>query len=175
MNRRKLEAEAVRDSVLVVAGKLNENLGGPGFYVFGFRDDHSPHYTYEDCDPDDPLSHRRSVYRFIVRSVPDPFMTTLDCADSSAAVAKRNETLSPLQALALLNNRFIVRMSEHFANRVEGMGSNTTEHLFAAWRLAFGRSPEADELSPLAEFADKHGLANACRVIFNMNEFVFVD
>jgi hypothetical protein len=175
MNRRRLEAEAVRDSVLAVAGKLNLKCGGPPFRAFGFTDDHSPHYRYIEHDPDDALSHRRSIYRLIVRSVPDPFLTTLDCADASATVAKRNETITPLQSLALLNNKFMVRMAEHFATRIEPMGTKNTERLTAAWRLALGREPEPNELSAMVSYADRHGLANACRLIFNMNEFVFVD
>ncbi len=175
MNRRKLEAEAVRDSILSVAGKLDRTSGGPGFYLFGFVDDHSPHYTYEEHDPDDARSCRRSVYRFIVRSVPDPFMTTLDCADSSQVVAKRSETLTPLQALALLNNQFVVRMSEHLADRVASESPELSSQLKSAWQLAFGRWPTQDELQPLVEFATRHGLAGACRLIFNANEFVFID
>jgi hypothetical protein len=115
------------------------------------------------------------VYRVIVRSVPDPWMTTLDCADASAVVAKRNETLTPLQSLALLNNKFMVRMAAHFAERVSTMGRNTPERMAAAWRLAFGREPELEELRDIAAYADKYGLPSACRVILNMNEFVFVD
>jgi hypothetical protein len=175
MNRRKLEAEAVRDSVLVVAGKLNREAGGPGFHAFEFRDDHSPHYGYGQHDPDDPRSHRRSIYRLIVRSVPDPLMTTLDCADPSAVVPKRNETMTPLQSLALLNNKFTVRMAEHFAARVQSMGKKDSERLAAAWRIAFARNPKPEELSTLVSYAGRHGLANACRLIFNMNEFVFID
>jgi hypothetical protein len=175
MNRRKLEAEAVRDSVLMVAGKLNLAAGGPGFHAFEFGDDHSPRYNYTEYDPDNPLSHRRSIYRLIVRSVPDPFMMTLDCADSSAVVPKRNETITPLQSLALLNNKFMVRMAEHFAERIERMGSNNSERIVAAWRLALGRDPSGREVSAMSSYADRHGLANACRLIFNMNEFAFTD
>ena len=86
MNRRRLEAEAIRDSVLQVSGKLDPKMGGPGFQLFGLIDDHSPHYLYEKYNPDDPASHRRSIYRFIVRSVPDPWMTTLDCEIGRAHV-----------------------------------------------------------------------------------------
>ena len=175
MNRRKLEAEAVRDAALAVSGQLDFTAGGPGFRAFEFRDDESPHYDYEQYDPADPQSHRRSVYRQIVRSVPDPFMTTLDCADSSAAVAKRNETLTPLQALTMLNNRFMVSMAEQFAGRIEPLGANDAHRLAAAWQLAFARQPTPEELAPLSAYAEQHGLANACRVIFNMNEFVFID
>jgi hypothetical protein len=175
MNRRKLEAETVRDSVLAVAGKLDPTPGGPGYRAFGFVDDHSPHYKYEEYDPDDPVSHRRSVYRLIVRSVPDPFMATLDCADASALVAKRNETVTPLQSLALLNNKFMVRMAEHFAARIAPQAADNVDRLRAACRLALSRGPTDTELQKLAHYADQHGLANACRLIFNMNEFVFVD
>lgn len=111
----------------------------------------------------------------IVRSVPDPFMTTLDCADASALVPRRNETLTPLQSLALLNNPFMVRMAERFAERVTPLGASNKVRLAAAWRMAFARQPADDELAPLVEYADRRGLANACRLIFNLNEFVFID
>jgi len=175
MNRRKIEAEAVRDSVLAVAGKLDLKMGGPGFRAFGFLNDFSPHYKYQEYDPDDPASHRRSIYRFIVRSVPDPFMETLDCADPSQVVAKRLETLTPLQALTMMNNPFMVRMAEHFASRLEGMADSTEGRIDAAYRLAFNRAPTDDERAALTNLAEQQGLANVCRLIFNMNEFVFVD
>src|SRR6185295_13028313 len=130
----------------------------PTFRAFGFKDDESPHYNYDDYEPNDPLSHRRSVYRLIVRSVPDPFMATLDCPDPSAMVAKRNETLTPLQSLALLNNKFMVRMAEHFAARIEPMGATTNERLTAAWQIAFARKPDRAEIASLARYADRFGL-----------------
>ena len=81
--------------------------------------DHSPHYEYDKFDPADPRAYRRAVYRFLVRSKPQPFMTVLDCADPSMQVEKRTETLSPLQALALFNNGFMLTMARHLAGRVE--------------------------------------------------------
>ena len=165
----------MRDSVLSVAGQLNTARGGPPFRAFRFKDDESPHYNYDEYDPNDPLSHRRSVYRLIVRSVPDPFMATLDCPDPSATVAKRNETLTPLQSLALLNNKFMVAMAERFAARVKPLDTNTAGRVTAAWRLAFGRETYDGEMASLVQYANRYGLANACRLIFNMNEFVFVD
>ena len=175
MNRRRLAAEEVRDAVLAVSGKLRRDGGGPGFRAFGFKDDHSPHYLYDEHDPDDPASHRRSVYRFIVRSAPDPFLTTLDCADPSLIVARRNETMTPLQALALLNNDFMVRMADHLAQRVAEDDSDLSDQLSTVYRLAFQREPTADELDVLLPVAQQHGLANVCRLVFNMSEFVFVD
>jgi hypothetical protein len=175
MNRRKLDAESIRDTVLAVSGKLDDRMGGPGFYTFGFKDDHSPHYQYELFDPSDPHTYRRSVYRFIVRSVPDPFMTALDCADPSLNVGQRTETLTALQSLALLNHRFMVEMSRQFAARVATLETSTPMQIDAAFQLALNRSATDEELEILEQIADRHGMANVCRLIFNLNEFMFVD
>ncbi len=109
-NRRRLDAEAIRDSVLAVAGTLDRRMGGPGFELFFFKDDHSP--TYDHTDPakvDNPQVRRRTVYRFNVRSVPNPFMEALDCADPNLNTPVRSQTLTALQALALWNDLFMVR------------------------------------------------------------------
>jgi hypothetical protein len=172
MNRRKLEAEEIRDAVLATAGRLDRAMGGPSYQDFVVEQpEHSPHYEYQKADPDDPRTHRRSIYRFIVRSQPQPFMTTLDCADPSMRVDKRNESLSPVQALTLLNNGFMLTMSRHFAERVTA----APDPAAAAYRLAFGRAPTEAEREKLTAFAREHGLPNACRVLLNLNEFAFVD
>ena len=150
-------------------------MGGPGYRAFGFQDGHAPRYNYDAYNPDDPKTHRRSIYRFAVRSVPDPFMTTLDCADPSLNVDKRTETTTAVQALALLNNKFIVRMAEHYGVRLKAMHDQPADQVNAAFRLALGREPTAQEHDTLLAIAQEHGLANACRLIFNLNEFVFVD
>jgi len=175
MNRRRLEAEAIRDTLLAVSGKLDSSMYGPGYDLFAFVDDHSPHYHYDQHDVDDPRSLRRTLYRFIVRSVPDPLMDTLDCADPSQNVPARNTTITALQALALLNNKFVVRQAEHFAARLRAQGDDPERQIIAAYRLALGREPATDELPPLVEYSRRHGLEKLCRLIFNTNEFVFVD
>ncbi len=175
MNRTRLDAESIRDAVLAVTGLLDLKMGGPGYDLFGFEDDHSPRYKYETQDPDDPKTLRRSIYRFIVRSAPDPFMETLDCADASQNVPVRNTTITALQALALLNNRFMVRQAERFAERVSRFGDSRAKQIAAAFRLALARPPTAPETSALVKLAERDGLAAACRIILNLNEFVFVD
>ncbi|MEX0936750.1 MAG: DUF1553 domain-containing protein [Pirellulales bacterium] len=176
MNRRKLEAEAVRDTVLLLAGKLDRQMYGPGFEAFVIeKPEHSPHYLYGKHDVDDPASHRRSIYRFIVRSVPDPFMEVLDCADPSLIVERRNETLTALQSLALLNNPLVVRMSEHFAARLQAGGGELPQQIDRAYCLALGRAPTEEESRLLVEFASEHGLPSFCRLLFNTNELMFVD
>ncbi|MBN8625438.1 MAG: DUF1553 domain-containing protein [Planctomycetes bacterium] len=176
-NRRRLDAEALRDSVLVLGGKLDRTMYGPSFRDFVIdKPQHSPHYEYHLHDPNDPKSHRRSVYRFIVRSQPQPFMTTFDCADPSMQVDRRNESLSPLQALTLLNSGLTVTMAEHFAARLEATTSGTTANRIArGFYEASGRAPTAAELDELTKFAERHGLAAACRVLLNLNEFMFID
>src|SRR2546430_13982473 len=99
-------------------------MGGPSVQQFYFKDDHSPVYDYTRFDVDSQGSFRRGVYRFIVRSVPDPFMDTLDCPDASLLTPKRNTTLTALQALSLLNNPFVLRQSEHLAARVEKLAAD---------------------------------------------------
>jgi hypothetical protein len=176
MNRRKLEAEAIRDSMLFASGKLEVTMYGPSFKDFVIeKPEHSPHYRYDLFDPEDAACHRRSVYRFLVRSQQQPLMAALDCADPSMAVGKRNQTATPLQGLALLNNRFSLVMARYFAERVAQTEGNLDEQLKAAFGIALARSPDDQELQTLREYAQRHGLANACRLIFNLNEFVFVD
>ena len=175
MNRQRLEAEEIRDAVLSVTGKLELKAGGPSDQQFFFKDDHSPVYDYERFDVDSPTSFRRSVYRFIVRSVPDPFMECLDCADPSLLTPKRNTTLTALQALSLLNNQFMVRQAEHFALRLEAASPDRQQQISLAYRLAFGREPTENERALVSEYAAQNGMANLCRVIFNSNEFLFVD
>jgi mono/diheme cytochrome c family protein len=175
MNRQRLEAEALRDAVLAVSGKLDLTMGGPSRQQFFFKDDHSPVYDYERFDIDSPGSFRRSVYRFIVRSVPDPFMECLDCADPSLLTPKRNTTLTALQALSLLNNQFMVRQAEHFAARLSAAAADVDQQIALAYQLSFGRDPTADERRLVRDYVSKNGLASLCRVLFNSNEFLFVD
>ena len=176
MNRRKLEAEAIRDSILFVSGKLDLKMGGPSFQDFVVeKPEHSPHYEYRLHDAADPKSHRRSVYRFIVRSQQQPFMTALDCADPSMQVARRNESVSPLQALALLNNALMLTMSKDFGAKLERSEGALAAKVQRAYYEAIGRPPSRQDRDALVVYAREFGLANLGRVLFNLNEFAFVD
>jgi len=175
-HRRRLDAESIRDSVLQVSGLLRLQMHGPGFRDFVLeKPQHSPHFEYHKHDPDDTATHRRAVYRFLVRSQQEPFMETLDCADPSQLVAKRNETLTSLQSLALLNNKFMLGMSQHFADRLEREAPDLESRLRRGFLLTLGRRPTADERQALTALATQYGLANVCRVLFNLNEFIFID
>jgi hypothetical protein len=176
MNRRRLDAESIRDSVLAASGKLRERMYGPSFKTFVVeKPEHSPHYEYEKSDPDDPRTFRRTVYRFLVRSQPDPLMQTLDCADPSQIVEKRDESITALQALALLNDRFLVRMAEHTAQRIAARDRTARSEVAAAIRWTLDRPPTTDEMQKLTEYTQTFGLTETCRLLFNLNEFVFID
>ena len=176
-NRRRLEAEAIRDAVLATAGTLDPTAGGPGWQDFRIEHpEHSPHYRYDLADPADRSTWRRSIYRFIVRSQTQPFMTSLDCADPSMRVEKRNESLSAIQALALLNNGFMTTQAVEFAARVaREAGDDPNAQLARALRLAFGRAPTDEESTVLLELLRAHGLPAVCRTLVNLNEFTFID
>lgn len=176
MNRRRLSAEEIRDTLLAVSGQLNSQMGGPGFYLFELeRTEHSPHYEYHKHDPTDPASHRRAVYRFIVRSQPDPFMTTLDCADSSQSTPRRTETLTSLQALSMLNNGFNLTMANAFAARLQKDSSNIETQVTRAVTLLTGEAPALKTRADLVTYARSHGLPNLCRLLFNLSDVIFVD
>ncbi|MEW4452438.1 DUF1553 domain-containing protein [Bremerella sp. JC817] len=176
MNRRRLEAEEIRDAILAVSGRLNLQMGGPGYFLFELeKEAHSPHYEYHKFDPRDPASHRRSIYRFVVRSQPDPYMTTLDCADSSQSTPKRSETLTALQALSMLNNPFQLAMSEAFAARLQQEADTLPRQIERGIQLTLGRSATPHEVELFTGFAEQHGLVNLCRVWFNQSEFVYLD
>lgn len=175
-NRRRLEAEAVRDAVLVVSGKMNFTMGGPGWQDFKVEHpEHSPHYEYGLADPEDASTWRRAIYRFIVRSQTQPWMTSLDCADPSMRVDKRNESLSAIQALALLNNGFMLSQARHFAQRVAEERDGVEAQVLRAHELALGSQPDQPKADALITFTRTHGLANLCRVLMNLNAFNFVD
>ncbi|SIO67908.1 Planctomycete cytochrome C [Singulisphaera sp. GP187] len=177
MNRTRLDAESVRDAVLQISGKLDLMMGGPSVRQFvetpGIHV--TPMVNYLQFDVDSAASYRRSVYRFLFRTLPDPFMDSMDCPDASQLSPTRNASVTALQALAMLNDRFIVRQSEHFAARVGKLATTPAGQIEAVYRLALGRSPSPDESEAFVAYAVKHGMANVCRLILNSNEFMFVD
>ena len=175
MNRARLDAEQFRDAVLAISGQLDLQMGGSSVQQFAFKDDHSPVYDYAGYELNSPGANRRGIYRFIVRSVPDPFLDALDCPDANTLTPVRNTTMTALQALATLNDAFVLRQCEHFAARLQRERQTLSEQINRAYELALNRPPTETEHVRLAAHAEKHGLPAFCRVLFNSNEFMFVD
>lgn len=173
-NPQRLQAEAIRDAVLAVSGNLNPHAGGPGFEDFEYQEAYAPIYNYITADQ--PALWRRSVYRYIVRTTPNRFLTTLDCPDPANLTPKRLTTTTPLQSLALFNNDFMLRQSGYFADRLRReAGTEIDQQVTRGFRLALGRDPTDDESHLATDFVRKHGLFAFCRAIFNSNEFLYVD
>jgi mono/diheme cytochrome c family protein len=169
-NPRRIEAEAVRDAVLAVSGKLNPASGGAGFEDFTYEEAYAPIYRYVTADR--PELWRRSIYRYLVRTTPSRFLTTLDCPDPANLTPKRNVTTTPLQSLALYNNDFMLRQARYFAERLEKEGGDPVARAYA---LACGRAPSPAEHALATDFIRRESLFAFCRALFNANEFVYVD
>lgn len=159
--------------MLSVSGQLQIQMFGPGFREFDYKEEYAPVYSYVTKDGQE--YSRRSIYRFRVRTTPNPLLTTLDCPNSANLTPTRNTTTTALQSLALLNHDFVLQQSEHLAKRLEGAHSNLAKQVSLAWSLVFSREPSASEQNVAIELIQKHGLATFCRYLLNANEFVSID
>ena len=170
----RLEGEAVRDTMLLVAGLLNREVGGKGFTDYKERNFNGTAY-YDPFDPVGAEFHRRSVYRFVPRGGNLGLLDTFDCPDPAAAAPRRAVTTTPLQALALWNNGFALRMAEAFADRVAKESPDAPGRVGRAWQLAFQRDPTAEERTLAEKLVADHGLKALARALFNANEFVVIE
>jgi hypothetical protein len=181
-NRSRLAAEEMRDTMLLISGQLDSTMGGPAAIQFIHRDkatfntDGAPAFLdYENFDPDSPAARRRAVYRFLFRTVPDPLMDALDCPDGGSVTPVRSVSTTVLQALATLNDSFLIRQCEHLATRISRAHSRTEDQVQVLYRFMLQRDPTADESCKLIQYTRNHGLANACHLLMNSNEFMYLD
>lgn len=198
---RRLEVEAIRDSMLAVSGRLNPKMYGPAMFPFvppealaGNSDPNSIWPAYDEAE-----ASRRTVYAFIKRSLVVPMIEVLDLCDTTKTSAKRAVTSVAPQALTLFNGRFVNEQAAHLAGRLEKEArDDPTRQITLAYQLALCREPTTAERQAMLEFlateqarlieeaarssmplskeAARHqALAQLCRVIFNLNEFVYTD
>ncbi|MDR3402601.1 MAG: DUF1549 and DUF1553 domain-containing protein [Chthoniobacter sp.] len=173
-NPQRLDAESLHDTVLAVSGTLNPSMGGPGYHDFEYTEAYAPIYRYITADR--PGLWRRSIYRFVVRTTPQQFLTTLDCPNPANLTPARVTTTTALQALALLNDEFMLKQAGYFAQRVEReAGTDAQTQVRRAFELAFLRPGTDAELSSAEKYCAGHGLAALCRLLLNTNEFVYLD
>jgi hypothetical protein len=164
----RLQAEAIRDNMLAVAGVLDRTIGGPSFQLYKYTVDNvATYFPVEQFGHD---TYRRAVYAQSARSIRTELLSVYDCPDSSLPEPRRFVTTSPLQALSLLNHSFTTDMAKAFAARMAA-SADPVGHGFA---LAFGRAPSAEERSAAASLVSQHGLPALARALFNTNEFVYV-
>jgi hypothetical protein len=159
-NRRRLDFEALRDSLLAVAGRLDRRAGGASGDLFGVR---------------------RTVYSFIDRQNLPGVFRAFDFANPDTHSPQRFQTTVPQQALFLLNSPFLHEQARHLARRVGDVPAES--RVAALHRLAFGRPPTADDAALAAEFlGDRNAPAGSlteweeyAQVLLLANEFAFVD
>ncbi len=196
-NPRRLEAEAIRDSILAVSGKLNPQMFGPGIYPridpdivnTGSR----PRWPLDARDDHDTF--RRSIYIFVKRSVLLPLAEVFDCPVTVVSTPNRpTSTVSP-QALAMMNNEFILEQAKFLAERISREAGNAPANrqsrmIDRAFRLTLLRSPSAREAEWSASFIGKQtegyvrrndstpeasAMRDFCHALLNLNEFLYID
>ena len=178
MNRRRLDADAIRDSILAVSGSLNLKMGGVGVI---------PPLTSEEilaartprmwpANPDPSEHARRSVYLQVKRSMAVPMLQIFDAPDTARSCARRETSTVAPQALAMMNSSFVLEQADHFAARLRDLGGNDLgSQVDEGWALALGRVPTDSERQTALDFLRRNSLPQLCLMLFNMNEFVYVD
>ena len=178
MNRRRLDGDAVRDTLLAVAGTLNLKMGGVGVI---------PALTKEEIlaarmpelwpvNPDPAEHARRSIYLQMKRSMTLPMLQIFDAPDSASSCARRETSTVAPQALAMMNSDFTTAQSEQFATRIQKQAGDTSEATVdTAWRIAFGRRPSPDERAGSLDYLRRNSLQRLSLLLFNMSEFIYVD
>jgi hypothetical protein len=152
--RKRLEAEAIRDSLLAASGQLEDKIGGPAVFPQVPSNFNAGALWTPSKDPKE--QNRRSVYVFVRRSVPYPLMQSFDLADPSHAHHKRDVTTTPLQALALFNSDVVFGWSQALAGRViREAGKDETAQLNRLYEILFARVPTKAEKTALKDFLDK--------------------
>ena len=173
---RRLEVEAIRDGMLAVSGTLNPKRGGPAIkppIPEAALEANTDKQKVWAVSPE-PEASRRSVYAFIKRGLVIPMFETLDLADTVSSCPQRQVTTVAPQALTLFNGTFVNQQAKAFADRLrKDAGERPEDQIRLAFKLALCRAPSAAELTELTAFLGAESLAEACRVILNLNEFVY--
>jgi hypothetical protein len=182
-NRRRLEAEAIRDSVLAVSGRLNpQQCGLPIFPPLPGGIDERVKYTDSKWDLQlGPEGRRRSIYIYQQRTLTMPLMQTFDALVCDESRPRRATSITPLQALAMFNGDFVNEEARHFAERLmREAGPELADQVQLAFELALARPASAEDQRRLMKFFESRGdrldmLIGLCRILYNTNEFIYID
>lgn len=169
----RLEAEQLRDSILAVCGNLDSRMGGPGFDLFEPNTNYVK--VYNPKQSFGPTEWRRMIYQSKPRMQLDDMFGSFDCPDGGQIAPKRTSSITALQALNLLNGRFIMQQSKILADRIRReTGDAEPKQVSRAFQLAFQRDPTVGEQAAAIKLTQSNGLDALCRALLNANEFVFV-
>lgn len=169
---RRLSAESIRDSMLLVSGNLNLEMYGPGFNFFKSRGGLSGFPPVEEFTPNEL---RRMIYSHKIRMEQVPVFGAFDCPDAGQSMPKRSQSTTALQALNLFNSQFVSDQAEVFAeSAMKAAGDDVSRQIDIVFRKALGREPNEAELRAATPLVEQHGLSALCRAVFNSNEFLFI-
>lgn len=174
MNRRRLEGEIIRDSLIAVSGRLNRKMGGPGVFVAMPGETRIAPKDWP-VTADSKEHERRSVYVFARRNLRLPFLEAFDLPDSNQSCPKRQHSVTGPQALALLNGKDTADAAKALAQRVQNAANTADERISLAFQWAFARKPSDEELIWSRDFLQGSPLEELCRALLNANEFVTID
>jgi hypothetical protein len=182
-SRRRLEGEAIRDSMLAVSGRLNTKMGGPS--VFPPLPPGVVTRGGWKKDEDSSEANRRSVYVFVRRNTRYPMFEAFDMPDTHESCARRSNTVSPSQSLELLNNELVMDWARSMASRVLNDAGLTPEvQVDRAYRLAYARTPSDEERMVALRFLERHteivkdrgaAFVDFCQTLLNSNEFLYMN
>jgi hypothetical protein len=172
----RLDAEVVRDSILAASGGLNLQMGGPPVFPMIPQDVvKSIFYGTWGQKEDGPAVWRRSVYIYRNRGLPFPLLDVFDEPNPNLASGARNITTVPTQALALMNDDFVLKQAQLFANRLEEAApGDRFKQIELAYRIAVARAPTDREKQIAENFLNGHALADLTNVMLNLNEFLYM-
>ena len=178
MNRRRLDADAIRDSILAVSGRLNLKMGGVGVILPLTKEEilaaRMPYLWPPNPDPQE--HNRRSIYLQAKRSLTVPMLQIFDAPDTARSCSRRETSTVAPQALAMMNSRFALDQAEAFADRLRReTGGAPATLVEAAWSTALGRPPEPEERETALAYLERNSLPRLCLMLLNMNEFLYVD
>jgi hypothetical protein len=179
---RRLDAEAIRDSLLAVGGTLNPKMGGRGIFpdlpkeVLATQS--KPGHGWGKSDPTERA--RRSMYIYVKRTLMVPMLETFDYTNTSESLGIRPVTTVAPQALMLLNDPFIHEQAQHLANRaLADAQGNREAAINRVFSLALQRQPTPNEKRTAKQLLEsqppERALGSLCLVVLNLNEFVYVD
>jgi hypothetical protein len=184
MNRRRLEAEAIRDAILATAGSINREVGGPSVKVPLEPEVYDLIFTEDEpsglwpVTSDTKQHNRRTIYLFVKRNVRIPMLETFDQPDTLNSCAARPVSTFAPQSLILMNGPFAREQSRILSDAlVRSAGPDHKAQIELLYRRAYGRLPTAAETNLCRAFLTRQSsraLADLCLAIFNTNEFVYV-
>jgi hypothetical protein len=158
---RRLDAEQIRDSILLVSGSLDQRIGGPS---------------------DTGDSNRRSIYQRMMRNSPNTLLATFDAPDGSVSVAKRNTTTTSLQSLFLINSPWMIRKSEAYARKLIAQHDSPRDRIQAMFRQTLLREPSESEYLWIEDLVDAQSNSDslgvwtdACQSLWNTSEFLYIE